>query len=196
MKFILLMGVVLLSLPVMAAGAWEKVKQNPVVTVYTKEVAGHPYRSFKAVGIVQTTPQKLLEVFDDVSSYSEWFAYANSVRLLKSEENRKYVYMETELPWPFSNEDMTYLIYAVESGGDAIKLILDGVPDYVPTVAGIMRMRDANGYILLQPVEDYTIVTYVMHTELGGDIPPWLANKYIHLMPFQTINNLINLAER
>ena len=44
-------------------------------------------------------------------------------------------------------------------------------------------MRDAKGYILLQPAKDRNIVTYVMHTELSGDIPAWVANKYIHLIP-------------
>jgi hypothetical protein len=180
----------------MALETWEQVKHNSAVTVYTKDTPGHPYKSFKAVGIVQTTPQVLLEILEDVSSYPRWFAYSNSVRLLKSEANKKYVYMETDFPWPFKNEDMTYLLSVTEYGDGGKKLVLDGMPDYIPTVDGIMRMRAANGYILLQPAEGGTVVTYVMHTDLSGDIPSWLANKYVHLMPFQTISNLKNIAER
>lgn len=195
MKFLLLMGILLLNLPVMALETWEKVKHNSAVTVYTKEIPGNPYKSFKAVGIVQTTPQKLLEILDDVSCYSQWFAYSNSVRLLKSEVNEKYVYMETNFPWPFKNEDMIYLLSVVENGNAEIKLILDGMPDLIPAVDGIKRMRYAKGYILLQPVENHTIATYVMHAELSGDIPLWLVDKYIHLMPFETLGNLIDIAE-
>jgi hypothetical protein len=150
---------------------------------------------FKAVGIVQSTPLKLLEVLDDVTSYGEWFAYLRTVRLLKKEGNEKFVYMETNFPWPFKNEDITYMLSVSKKEKGGIKLTLDGKPDYIPAVHGFKRMRDAKGYILLQPEDDHTIVTYVMHTELSGDIPPWVANKYIHLMPFETLNNLINFSK-
>ena len=60
---------------------------------------------------------------------------------------------------------------------------------------GLQRMSESNGWVLLQDEKTHTVVTYVMHTELGGDIPPWLANTYIHLLPFQTLNNLIKVVE-
>jgi hypothetical protein len=195
MRFLFLIGVMLLSFPVMALEAWEQVKHNSAVTVFTKQVDGNPYKSFKAVGIVQSTPLKLLEVLDDVTSYGEWFAYLRTVRLLKKEGNEKFVYMETNFPWPFKNEDITYMLSVSKNEKGGIKLTLDGKPDYIPAVHGVKRMRDAKGYILLQPEDDHTIVTYVMHTELSGDIPPWVANKYIHLMPFETLNNLIDFSK-
>jgi hypothetical protein len=79
------------------------------------------------------------------------------------------------------------------SNGD-IKFSLHGRPDYLPTIAGVKRIRSANGYILLQPVDEDTLVTYEMNTEFSGAIAPWLANKYIHLMPFQTLNSLIEIV--
>jgi len=195
MRFLMLLVITLLSLPVMGQEAWLQVKSDPKVTVYTKQLPGKPYKSFKAVGVVQSTPEKLLEILDDVSSYNQWFAYSKSVRLLKREQNKKYVYMETNFPWPFSNEDMVYILSVNKNKNGEIRLLLDGNPEFLPAVDGVKRMLDANGYILLQPENEHTIVTYVMHTELSGGIPPWLANKNIHRLPLETLNNLINIAQ-
>jgi len=196
MKRLLLSGILLLGFPAMAQETWERVKQTSAVTVYTKNVPGSAYKAFKAVGIVHATPHRLLQILQDVSSYPQWFAYSHTVRLLHSTLNAMYVYMETDFPWPFRNKDMIYSLSVAENGGSEVTLVLDGKPDYIPAIEGIHRMHDANGYIVLQPVEDDTIVTYVMNIEPGGDIPPWLANQYIHLMPLQTISNLIRIAER
>lgn len=196
MRLLWLQLIVLLSFPVVGEEAWQLVKSDSNVTVYTKQGLGRAYKSFKAVGIVQSTPQKLLKVLDDVDGYNQWFAFSESVRLLKIIQNEKYVYMETSFPWPFSNGDMIYKISLTKNNNGETTLVLNGVPDFIPAIDGIKRMPDAKGYILLQPEKEHTIVTYVMHTELGGDIPPWLANKYIHLLPFQTLNNLIRLLQK
>ena len=196
MRFVWLQVMVLLSAPVLGQGTWQLVKTGPSVTVYTKQKPESEYRSFKAVGIVLSTPEKVLEVLDDVYHYKQWFAFSKSIRLLKRKPNEKYVYMETSLPWPFRNQDMIYKITVRKNNPGEIKLILNGRSNFIPAIDGIQRMYDAKGYILLQPKQDYTIVTYVMHTEFGGDIPPWLANTYIHLLPFQTLNNLKGIVEK
>lgn len=196
MKFLVFTGVLLVSSPMAAQECWELVKQSSTVSVYTSDVPGSLYQSFKAVGIAHTTPQRLLAILDDVSSYPEWFAYSNTVRPLERAGNKKYVYMETDFPWPFRNQDMTYLLSTAENGDGGVKLILKGMPEHVPAMDGIQRMHAASGYILLQPVGGHTIVTYLMHIELGSDIPPWLANRHIHRMPFKTIRSFIEIAER
>ncbi len=196
MKVPWLLIITLLSFPVLSEEVWEQVESDSNITVYTKLMPGNPYKSFKAVAIVQSTPDKLFEILDDVSSYNQWFAYSHSVRLLGRNQNKKYVYMETSFPWPFSNEDMIYTLSINKNRDGEVKLILEGKPDYIPTVNGVKRMRDATGYFLLKPEEEHTIVTYVMHTNLSGDIPPWLANKYIHSLPFKTLNNLISIVQK
>jgi hypothetical protein len=194
MRLLLPLVLTLLSIPALGQVAWEEVKSDSNVTVYTRQESGRAYKSFKAVGLVPAAPEDLLQVLEDVNSYNKWFAFSESVRLLKNQKSEKYVYMETRFPWPFSNEDIVFIMSVTKTSNGEIKLSLRGRPDYIPTIAGVKRMRGANGYILLQPADEYTLVTYEMNTELSGDIAPWLANKYIHLMPFQTLSSLIEIV--
>ncbi len=181
---------------VIAQEKWVQVKKNSNVSVYTKHEQGKAYKSVKAVGLVQSTPEQLLKVLDDISSYRQWFAYSKSVRLLKNEQNKKYIYMETSFPWPFRNEDMVYILSVTRYENGEIKFSFNGRPKLLPVVKGINRMLDANGYILLRPENEFTKVIYVMNTELSGNIPLWMANKYIHMLPFETLSNLFEVIKQ
>ena len=55
-------------------------------------------------------------------------------------------------------------------------------------------MKEANGYILLKPVGGKTEITYYMHSDIGGEIPVWMANKYIDNLPYQTLSRLNNIV--
>lgn len=180
----------------MSQATWKLAKKNNNISVYIRDEPGSLYKSFKAVSVVFCSPHKIFAVLDDVNSYQEWFAFTQSVRLVKHSQNIKYVYMETGFPWPFSNEDMVYRISSTKKKDGTIKLTLDGDPDFIPSLDGILRMHDAKGYISLRPEKDRTIITYVMHTELRGGIPPSLANRYIHKLPFQTLENLLDIVQK
>jgi len=194
-RFLWIQLVVLLSAPVSGQEAWQLVKSESSVSVYTRQESGSEYKSIKAVGLVRATPEEILMVLDDVDQYEHWFAFSKSIRLLKRKPNQKYVYIETSFPWPFRNEDMIYKISTTKNSNDEIKLVLNGRSDFIPPIDGIQRMRDAKGYILLQKDKEHTLITYVLHAEPGGGISPWLANTYIHLLPFQTLRNLIKLVK-
>ncbi len=195
MRFLWLQIAVLLSPPVLGQEIWQLVKSGPKVSVYTRQEAGSEYKSFKAVGLVRSIPEEVLKVLDDIDHYRHWFAFSKSVRLLKRRQNEQYVYMETSFPWPFRNEDMIYKISTTKSNNGETRLVLDGCSNFIPPIDGIQRMGNARGYILLQADKEFTLITYVMHAESGGNIPPWLANAYIHLLPFQTLKNLIEVVE-
>jgi len=191
MRLLWLKALVLLSAPALGQETWQLVKRDSNVAVYTRREPGSEYKTFKAVGLVRSTPGKVLDVLDDVAHYKHWFAFSKSIRLLKRTQNEKYVYMETSFPWPFRNEDMIYKLSVTKNSNGETKLVLNGLADFIPSIDGIQRMRGAKGYILLQKEKEQTKITYVMHAEFGGDIPPWLANTYIHLLPLQTLSNLI-----
>ena len=43
---------------------------------------------------------------------------------------------------------------------------------------------------------DQTEVTYQVHTEPGGSVPSWLANKFVVEAPFNTLKALKAAAEK
>ena len=180
--------------PTFAQNLWKPVKNASNVTVFTKQLPGKSYQSFMAVGYLHSTPAKVAAILDDVTHYEQWFAYLDSVEILEVTADEKYVYLELDFPWPFANEDMIFKVSLSESESGEKKYLLQGVPSFAPDRDGIRRMRDATGCFLLEQEGAGTKLTFVMHMDLSGDIPPWLANKNIHFLPLKTLKNLAKIS--
>lgn len=194
LKVIVLLTATTVCWPAFSQVLWTPVTSDAGVTVYTKKLPGRSYHSFKAVSLLPSPPAELAEVLEDVAGYQQWFAYLNSVKLLRAGLDEKYVYMEIDFPWPFANEDMIFRVSANEAESGDKQYLLHGVPSFAPTVDGIKRMRDASGYILLERNGEQSKLTFVMHMELSGAIPPWLANRNIHFLPLKTLHNLAKIS--
>ncbi len=192
-------AVVLSLLPVVLAASphhaisessWELVAHDDGVEVYTRQKAGSEYRAFKSTVTVDATAAEIVDVLKDVDSYVNWFAFTEHAELLRVTPVEQFTYVETYFPWPLSNEDMIYRMTYVTLGEAATKLLLEGIPDYLPSRSGITRMKSASGYISLDSTANETKITYSMHLELGGSIPIWMANGSIHELPLRTLSNL------
>lgn len=173
---------------------WELEKDSDGIKVYTMLETGSPYKSFKAIAVINSTSDAITEILKDVKGYAGWFSFTEKAKLLENGLYEKYVYMETQFPWPFKNEDMIYKMTFSTEGNAVTKVTLIGIPDYYPPVEGVIRMKNANGYILLKPIGNKTEITYYMHTDSGGDIPIWMANKYMFNLPYQTLTNLNRIS--
>ncbi len=89
--------------------------------------------------------------------------------MLKSDNNDEYFYIETSIPFPFKNRDMVYHFQYIGINSGQEKVVVTGIPAYIPPKEGIVRLAKANGYWLLTSVDPYnTVVTYQMHVEPGG----------------------------
>jgi hypothetical protein len=179
-----------MSIASYAQQSWEIDRDKGGIIVYTKEEEGSAFKSFKAVITIQASTDEIVEVLKNADDYTKWYGYTNTSALLKEEGDTQYNYVETIFPWPYSNRDMVYRMSVNVSANGAVKILLKGIPDYLPEKRGIVRMKKAEGYILLQPLDGKTEVTYVFHSEPGDNIPPWLANNSIAELPFRTLYGL------
>lgn len=174
---------------------WKPAVSRDGVQVFTGAHRGSRYKAFKAVARIEASPAEVLPVLHEVERYVEWFAFTRRATVLEQTADAKTIYLETVFPWPFTNEDMVYALSETRRD-DTVRLTLEGLPTARPRVEGVQRMRSATGFLEVRRVGPATEVTYVMHSELGGNIPHWLANQNIHELPLQTLRNLKLRLER
>ncbi len=163
------------------------------VSVSTANKEGSPFLTFKATIEIDAPSAAVLRVLREIENYTEWFAFTETAHVLRTTTRAKIIYMETQFPWPFSNEDMVFSVtekVTPASDGSVTTLYLEGIPNARPSLAGIYRMKRANGWIQVRPHQTSTTVTYVMHSELGGSVPLWMANQNIHELPIRTLAGL------
>ena len=182
---------------VLAQENWKVVKEEDGIKVYTQTEPGSRYKSFKAEMQVTCRIENILNVLKHSDSINSWVVNCKGVKLLKTEGQDQYFYIETSLPLPFQSRDMVYQIQYKEISRYQTKVIVTGMPDYIQHRKGIVRMEKADGSWLLTSTDtNKTNVIYQMHVEPGGIIPAWLVNPFIKNVPFSTFNELRKIVEK
>ncbi len=170
-----------------AQQTWKSAKDEDGIKVFVSEVSNSEYFAFKAVMSVKTTEAEIIKKLKDVPKYPEWFAFTASTRLISQSENEQSFFMETDYPWPFSNECMNYQMVFEKLQGNGMKISIDGRSSNAQCE---LSLKKASGYISLEPENGTIKMTYYFHSEPSQNIPPWLINPRIHEMPFQTFKAL------
>ncbi|MEZ0611662.1 hypothetical protein ACAW74_24340 [Fibrella sp. WM1] len=170
-----------------AQDVWKLVKDEGGIEVYVGKLATSDYVAFKAVMSLKTTKTAIVNVLKEVAKYPEWFAFTASTRLISQPDNEQSFFMETDYPWPFSNECMNYKMSFEKFQDDNLKVAITAIDG---TMKCKYSLKKASGYILLKTENERIRITYYFHSEPSQHIPPWLINPKIHEMPFQTFKAL------
>jgi hypothetical protein len=181
----LIMGLMLIAGIAKSFGQekWKLAKNEQGIKVYVGEIPNSDYFAFKAVMSVKSTENQVLKILKDVNKYIEWFAFTESVKLIKQSENEQFFEMETDYPWPFANECMNYLMTLQKAENKTTKISITGTNDKVNCN---YSLKKAGGYILLEPDNGDIRIVYYFHSEPSQKIPARLINPMLYKMPFQT----------
>ena len=137
--------VLLLTASASAQENWKLVKDEAGIKVYTKTESGSKYKAFKADMQVSCKIENIVEVLKNTNSINNWIVNCKGVKLLKTEDNDQYYYIETSLPLPFENRDMIYHFQYMEINSEQVRVIVTGIPEYIQPREGIVRMVKTNG---------------------------------------------------
>lgn len=196
-RLVFILGILgLISSKADAQSSWEIDKEKDSIIVYTRVETDSDFKSFKAEITLVASVKELIEILKDADNYIQWYGYTKMSRILHSEYSVQYNYVETKFPWPYSNRDMVYCMSIDTVSRDIIEISLKGIIDYIPSKKGIVRMKKAEGSIILKSCGSKTQIIYTFHSEPGGDVPPWLANSSIAEMPFRTLSGLRKMISK
>lgn len=176
---------------------WELRKEMNSIKVYTRAIEGSNYHAFKAEGILYAEIPFIIGNLKDSEKISQWAPNCKTAKALKKTDNEQYIYIETEVRFPFQNRDLVYHFkFTYPPGTKDIKILIDGIPDYISPKEGIVRIPRSNGYLFLEYINyEKTKAIYQLHAEPGGNIPPILANLNLVEMAYGTLVGLKKLVE-
>lgn len=188
---------VLLATATAQAEDWKVAKDEDGIKVSLSEVSGSKYKAYKGVTVMKTTMAKLQALQEDVAAACAWIHECNSQKLLKHEGNESWTYTRFNTPWPVTARDSVLKVTTVQGADGSLTRKLEGVPTYLPAEKGFVRVAQVEGFWTFTPKgNDQVEVVYQVHTEPGGDVPSWLANKFVVDAPFNTLKALKERAEK
>ena len=185
-----------LSLTVLVAGAaqaeeWKVAKDEAGIKVSLADVAGSQYKAYQGVTTIKASVAKLRALQEDVAGACAWVHECKSQKVLKHEGDKTWTYTQFNTPWPVTPRDSVLEITTVEGADGSLTRKLLGQPKYIPDEKGFVRVAQVEGFWKMVPKgPNETEVTYQVHTEPGGSVPSWLANKFVVDAPFNTLKAL------
>jgi len=190
-------GLVLSVAPVVTAEEqWVLAKDEEGIQVYLKAVPGSSYKAYRGVATIQAELAKVRALQEDVADACGWVHECRSQKLLKHEGAQAWTYTQFNTPWPVTPRDSIVKVTTHESGDGSLRRDLEGVPTYQDKNDDFVRVSKVDGFWLLEPKAAGNVqVTYQVHTEPGGSVPSWLANKFVVEAPFNTLKALRERAE-
>lgn len=179
------------------AEEWQVAKDEEGIKVALSEVAGSKYKAYRGVTVIKAPLAKVQALQDDVVGACKWIHECKSQKLLKKEGDKSWTYTQFKAPFPVTDRDSILEITTTQAADGSVTRKLLEVPTYLPEEKGYVRVAQVEGFWKLVPKgADQTEVTYQVHTEPGGSVPSWLANKFVVEAPFNTLKALKDLAEK
>lgn len=176
---------------------WQVAKDEEGIKVSLSDVAGSKYKAYRGVTTINASVAKVRALQEDVVGACAWIHECQAQKLLKHEGNKAWTYTQFNTPWPVTPRDSILLITTQENADGSVTRNLEEQSSYLPEEKGFVRVVEVKGFWKLVPKGvDQTEVTYQVHTDPGGSVPSWLANKFVVDAPFNTLKALKERARK
>ena len=179
-----------------AGGEWKLIVDKDGITLFAREVSGHPEAQFKGVCIVRRPIEAVGSVLSDVGAYPKWFfkcIEAKKIPIENSSELHFFLYVAIDAPWPFSDRDAVYktdVTIDYESGKVVIHSIaLKG--SFIPLPRRYLRITDSEHQWILERISvDRTRITFMNRTNASGPFANFISNPGIRDTMIHSLKNL------
>ncbi|KRA26817.1 START domain-containing protein [Pseudomonas sp. Root569] len=196
-RLAVLCGFTLLFAATAQAEEWQVAKDEDGIKVSLSEVAGSKYKAYRGVTVIKAPVAKIVALQEDVAGACAWIHECKSQKLVDKKGDEAWTYTQFKAPFPVSDRDSYIHVTTAKNADGSVTRTLQGVPTYKPEEKGYVRVAQVEGFWKLVPKgANETEVIYQVHTEPGGSVPSWLANKFVVEAPFNTLKALKGRAEK
>ncbi len=176
---------------------WQLAKDEDGIQVYLENSADSQYQSFRGVAVIKADVPTLSYLQENLTIACKWLYACADMRLLKIDGDSTFVYLTTTLPWPANTRDVVLQVRTEQSDDGSVIRHLNAITGMEPLVPGVIRVDHLQGIWKMVPKgERLTEVTYQLQAKPAGDIPSWLANRFVIDAPMVTLKTLRAVAER
>jgi len=176
---------------------WVLAKSGGGIEVYTQEREGGKIKEFKSVMTVKCSMHALEQELDNTTNYPSWQENCDGAEVLKRISDKIQIERYyTDSPWPIADRDIVMQLLKEKHANGNLTYTRKSVPDAHPPVGDFLRIKDAAGMWLLEPIDaQSTRITYRFYADPGGSLPAWLVNSFIVTGPYNTFVNLRKRVE-
>lgn len=191
--FIMVLLVFIAFIPLMSGvtdSEWKLEKEEKSISLYTREVPDSKFKEAKGVTKATGTLKGVIQIMENFNRYSEWLFECKEAKLLrKQDDHQYYIYLIIDAPWPLQDRDVALHMYTiVDEASGVMEIKVQDAKNFIPETNGFVRMTKLNAHWkIVQSGPEEVEITYQVHVEPGGTVPPSVANGKAVGNPFETL---------
>jgi hypothetical protein len=176
---------------------WALEQDEGSIQIYTRSVAGSPFLEVKATALIHAPIAHVAAVMGDGEGCSEWRAMCKSSEVLgTATDTERTIYMVLDLPWPVSDRDMViHSVIDIDTASKTVSVQLESASSEHPE-KDYVRATTVGQYQIKALSDDLSELTYIMHTDLGGDLSADIINPRVTSSTYEDVKRLQVLAEK
>jgi hypothetical protein len=176
---------------------WELNKDSDGIKVYSKEVEGYRFKSFRGTTIIKGTLQNFIFTLSDIKNIPDWGHNVESAKLLEQSGDTIQIYYSiAKAPFPYKNRDGVYQnSYKWDSTSKTLIIDIKVLDEYIEENNKYVRVR-GYGYWKIKVLSKNKLeTTFSMQVDPGGSVPAWIANMFVDDTPYYTLKNIKKIIE-
>lgn len=170
--------------------AWNFVKEEDGIKIYTRNEGSNSMKSYKGVTAISAPFEKVCSMVGNARNFDWWGEDFINIRVLGYEE-KKYVryYYIYDMPWPLTDRDLAVeATVKTNSVTGEYKVISQPLLKVVPENPDLVRIKSYWQTWTIQPLDKgYVSITLEGFVDPGGNVPGWLYNMLSTEMPLRTM---------
>jgi len=171
---------------------WHLAKDQNGISIWTRDFKDSPYKEYKAVTYIDTTIEDIVSELLDAPKYMK-NCQAGVSHLIRMKSNNEYLfYAKNKLPWPLRNRDVISKLTVKKQTDNQVSLQIEAAPHELPIENNALRIKELNGFWLLEKEADTIKVTQQLYVNPEGNLPAFVTNRLLVKGPYKTFTELRN----
>lgn len=176
---------------------WVLQKDESRIQLYTRPVPDSPFLEVRVTALIDAPIRKVAMALGDGDGCSAWRAMCKSSEILITvSDTEHYIYLVLDLPWPVSDRDMViHSIAQVDREAGTVTVHFDPASSRQPE-QDYVRAESTGLYQARAISAEQVEFTYIMHTDIGGDLSADIINPRLADSTYEDVKRLQALAEQ
>lgn len=182
---------------VSAEAPWDLAYEEDNLQVFTRKLGNSPYLEVKGTVEIEAPIERVTNFLGDGNGCAAWRNMCDSSEVIREvSEQERYVYLVLDLPWPLSDRDLVLHSTTIldEETRSAIVKLKTASSEH--PMGEHIRAESSGQFVLRTLGEERVEFTYIMHTDLGGNLPAGAVNDRLTESTRDDLTRLRQLAER
>jgi hypothetical protein len=190
---------ILLALPGAAQAEeaqWTLAQETDGIRLYTRTHDTSPFWEIKAAMTINARAEAVAEAFGDGNGCSAWRAMCKASTVVEHvSDNERYVHMVLNMPWPVADRDLVMRVTdSIDIQSQQAVVQFTSASEKQPPDDWVRAQ--ANGQYLINMINDEQVAfTYIIHTDLGGDLSASMINPRLADATIEDLQRLRKQAQ-